>query len=158
MGAQVQNESLIFIENHKMLLNISYNQPKIRQQINAEIGPVFPLLQRFRLNGTGSPKLHITDMSIDIHNLMVLDQNPNTCNIEMRPNGILLMFRSLLETYALVIPYYKLHLYKGQSQEYSIYRDHYFVKVKADKEAIHKYMRKILNYKAGNASTRIEDL
>lgn len=141
-----------------MLLNISYNQPKIRDRINAEVGPPFTLLQRFKLNGTGSPKLHITNTSIDIQNLLVLDNNVKTCNIEMRPNGIIVMFRSLLETYALIIPYYKLNLYKGKAQEYSIYRDQYFIKVKANEPAIHKYMMKILNCKTDNSPTNLEDL
>ena len=141
-----------------MLFNISYNQPKIRDKINEEVGPPFTLMERFRLKGTGSPKLFITSTSLDIHNLLVLDNNINTCNIEMRPNGILVMFRALLETYALVIPYYKLNLYKGKAEEYSIYRDHYFIKVKANNPAIHKYMMKIVDYKTGNAPTKVEDL
>lgn len=141
-----------------MLLNISYSQPKIREKINTEVGAPFTLLQRFKLSGTGSPKLHITNMSIDIHNLMVLDRNANICNIEMRPNGIIVMFRSLLETYALVIPYYKLYLYKGKAEEYSIYRDHYFIKVKADTPGIHNYMKKILSYKSDNSPTQVEDM
>lgn len=141
-----------------MLLNISYNQPKIRSKINAEVGVPFNLLERFKLKGTGSPKLQITSTSLDIHNLLVLDQRTNICNIEMRPNGIIVMFRALLETYALVIPYYKLNLYKGKSQEYSIYKDHYFIKVKADKDTIHKFMMKILDYKTGIAPTQVEDL
>lgn len=141
-----------------MLLNISYNQPEIRQKIKDEVGVAFTLMERFKLKGIGSPKLHITSVSIDIHNLLVLDQNTNVCNIEMRPNGIIVMFRALLETYALVIPYYKLNLYKGKSQEYSIYKDHYFIKVKADDPSIHKFMMKILDYKTGNAPTQVEDL
>lgn len=141
-----------------MLLNISYNQPKIKEKIIAEVGKTFTLVERFKLNGIGSPKLQINSASIDIHNLLVLDNNTNVCNIEMRPNGIIVMFRSLLETYALVIPYYKLKLYKGKSEEYSIYRDHYFIKVKAENPAVHKYMMKILDYKTGIAPTRVEDI
>lgn len=141
-----------------MLFNISYNNPKIRDKINEEVGKPFTLLERFKLNGTGSPRLSITAASIDIHNLLVLDNNINTCNIEMRPNGILIMFRALLETYALIIPYYKLNLYKGRAEEYSLYRDQYFIKVKADNPSIHKYMMKIVDYKTGIAPTQIEDL
>lgn len=141
-----------------MLFNISYNQPKIREQIKEEVGPPFPLIERFRLNGTGSPKLFITSTSLDIHNLLVLDNNINTCNIEMRPKGIIVMFRSLLETYALIIPYYKLNLYKGKAEEYSIYRDHYFIKVRANNPSIHKYMMKIVDYKTQNAPTNVDDL
>lgn len=141
-----------------MLVNISYNNPKIKEKIIAEVGLPFTLLERFKLNGTGSPKLHITSTSIEIHNLLVLDNNANTCNIEMRPKGIIVMFRSLLETFALVIPYYKLHLYKGRAEEYSIYIDHYFIKVKAKEPAIHKYMMKIIDYKTGSAPTQVEDM
>lgn len=141
-----------------MLLNISYNQPKIKEKIIAEVGKTFTLVERFKLNGIGSPKLHITSASIDIHNLLVLDNNSNVCNIEMRPNGIIIMFRSLLETYALVFPYYKLKIYKGKSEEYSVYKDHYFIKVKAENPAVHKYMMKVLDYKTGAAPTRVEDI
>lgn len=141
-----------------MLLNISYNRPKIRDKINEEVGQPFTLAERFKLKGSGSPKLHITSTSIDIYNLLILDNNANVCNIEMRPKGIIVMFRSLLETYALIIPYYKLKLYKGKAEEYSIYRDKYFIKIKADKPNIHKFMMKIIDYKTGNAPTQIEDL
>ncbi|MDT0650497.1 hypothetical protein [Autumnicola edwardsiae] len=141
-----------------MLQNISYNRPAIKAKIDAEVGKTFTLLERMRLNGIGSPKLHITDASIEIQNLLILDNNAKTCNIEMRPNGIIVMFRSILETYALIIPYYKLTLYKGKAEEYSIYRDHYFIKVKADSTAIHKFFRKIIDYKADNAPSQIDDL
>lgn len=141
-----------------MLVNVSYNRPKIRDRIIAEVGPPFTLLMRMKLKGIGSPKLHITSSSIDIHNLLVIDNNANTCNVEMRPKGIIITFRSLLETYALVIPYYKLHLYKGRAEEYSFYRDHYHIKVKANNPAIHNYFKKILDYKSDNAPTQVEDL
>ena len=141
-----------------MLLNISYNNPEIRVKIDQEVGAAFKLLQRFKLKGTGSPKLHITATSIHIHNLLILDSNTNFCNIELRPKGIIVMFRSLLETYALIIPYYKLNLYKGKSQEYSIYKDQYYIKVRADNPSIHKFMMKLLDYKADNALPQIEDI
>ena len=149
---------MLIFKQKAMLVNISYNRPKIKEKIIAEVGPPFTLRERIRLKGTGSPKLHITSVSIDIHNLLVLDNNANTCNVEMRPNGIIVMFRSLLETFALIIPFYKLNLYKGRAEEYSLYRDHYHIKVKADTPEIHKYFRKVLDYKSDNGPTQVEDL
>lgn len=149
---------MLIFKQKAMLLNVSYNRAKIKEKIIGEVGPPFTLFERMKLKGIGSPKLHITSTSIDIHNLLVLDNNANTCNVEMRPKGIIIMFRSLLETFALVIPYYKLHLYKGRAEEYSLYRDHYHIKVKADHPEIHKYFKKILNYKTDNAPTQVEDL
>ena len=141
-----------------MLLNVSYNDRKIKEQIDREVGSPFSLRERWKLGGIGSSKLAITHASIDVHNLLVLDNNRNTCNIELRPQGIILRFRSLLETYALVIPYYKLTLYKGKAQEYSIYKDKQFVKVAADTKATFKFFSELSAEKANNQLPGIEDL
>ncbi|MBW2962179.1 hypothetical protein [Mesonia aestuariivivens] len=133
-----------------MLLNVSYNNPERKEKINTEVGKAFSLAERIKMKGIGSNKLFITSTSIKIHNLLILDKYTNTCNIEMRPDGIIVSFRSLLETYALIIPYYKLKLYKGKAEEYSIYRDHYFIKVKVDNKSTHNFMKKVLDFKANH--------
>ena len=143
-----------------MLVNVSYNNKQIDQKITQQVGKPYSLIERFKLKGIGSPKLIITKTSIQIHNLLILDNNRNQCNIEMRPNGIIVGFRSLLESYALVIPYYKLVLYKGKAEEYSIYKDDYFIKIQArtkDKE-IHRFVQKILAAKTLSSGHRIEDV
>ena len=140
-----------------MLVNNSYNEPKVTAAIGALVGPPFKLSQRWQLGGIGSPKLIISQSSIEIHNLLVLDHNTNSCNIELRPKGIIVRFRSLLETYALSIPYYKLHLYKGKASEYSVYMDQYFVKVYAN-DSVHQFFRKLWKEKNRNTPPSIEDL
>lgn len=141
-----------------MLVNISYNDRKVTERVNAEVGKPYTLTERLKLGGIGSPKLFVTSCSLDIHNLMVLDSNLNTCNIELRPKGIIVRFRSLLETFALIIPFYKLSLYKGNAQEYSIYRDHHFVKVAAKTPQVHNFMMKVLQEKSKNAPTSVDEL
>lgn len=133
-----------------MLLNVSYNNPVVKNKITEEVGVPFTIRERFKMKGIGSSKLFITATSVEIHNLLILDSYVNTCNIEMRPKGILVGFRSLLESYVLVIPYYKLHLYKGKAEEYSLYRDHYFIKIKAKAKdkSTHNFIKKIMDYKA----------
>lgn len=141
-----------------MLLNISYNEHEVKEKIEAAVGKPFSLRDRWAKGGIGSSKLVITQTSIDIHNILILDNNRNTCNIELRPKGIILRFRSLLETYALVIPYYKLKLYKGKAQEYSIYKDKQFIKVEADTKSIFKFFSKLSSEKVNNQLPGIEDL
>ncbi|MGB3774304.1 MAG: hypothetical protein WA951_03515 [Leeuwenhoekiella sp.] len=143
-----------------MLLNVSYNNPKVKKKIDDEVGKPFTLKERFKLKGIGSSKLFITAASIKINNLLILDSYVNTCNIEMRPNGIIVGFRSLLESYALIIPYYKLSLYKGRAEEYSIYRDEYFIKIRAQEKdrSTHRFIKKVMNYKAENMPLGPEDL
>ncbi len=141
-----------------MLVNVSYTNKEVTRKVDEAVGKPFKLKERWAMNGIGSPKLFIKETSVEIRNLLILDNNTDSCNIEMRPKGIIVRFRSLLETFALVIPYYKLTVYKGDFAIYSIYRDSYFIKVKSDTKAIQKYFRKMLDYKADNAPTAIEDL
>ena len=141
-----------------MLYNVSYNNPKIDREIREKVGNMLTLKERWKIKGSGSPKLVMTSCSIQIHNLMVLDINANTCNIEIREKGIIIRFRSLLETYALPIPFYKLTLYKGKAEEYSIYLDNYFIKVLANRKSIHNYFNKIQNLKNDQGFTYVDDL
>lgn len=140
------------------MVNISYNEPKIRTTIDDLIGKPFTLRERWSMGGIGSGKLMITQTSIDIHNLLVLDQNINQCNIELRPKGIIIHFRSLLETYGLIIPYYKLKLYKGKAQEYSIYKDQYSIKVLANTKNIHSFFKKLNEQKTKNAPPSVDEI
>jgi len=141
-----------------MLYNVSYNDRKVDRKIKELVGGHLTLRERWKLKGSGSPKLQITACSIQIHNLLVLDINANTCNIEIREKGVIVRFRSLLETYALPIPFYKLTVYKGKSQEYSIYKDNYFVKIKADKKNIHSFIDKVQKCKGEQGFEYVDDL
>lgn len=141
-----------------MLYNVSYRNAKIDRDLREKVGDMLTLKERWKLKGSGSPKLIMTSCSIQIHNLMVLDNNANTCNVEIREIGIIVRFRSLLETFALPIPYYKLTLYKGKAEEYSIYMDNYFVKVLADRKVIHKFFDKIQSLKNDQGFTYVDDL
>lgn len=142
-----------------MLLHVSYSDSENTRKIDAELGKPFTLMERLKMGGIGSPKLIMTDASLQISNLMNLDNNTNVCNIEMRPKGIIVGFRSGLNSYALIIPYYKLVLYKGKSEEYSIYKDTYFVKIEArpkDKD-VHRFMKKLLDAKSQADRNRVEE-
>lgn len=141
-----------------MLVNVSYNNREITNRVDKVVGKPFTLKERWIMGGIGSPKLFISASSVEIRNLLILDNNLNCCNVELRPKGIIVRFRSLLETFALVIPYYKLSIYKGEASIYSIFADHYFIKVRSDSMAIKNFFRKLLDYKADNTPTIIDDL
>ena len=67
-----------------MLVNVSYNNKQIDRKITQQVGKPYSLIERFKLKGIGSPKLIITKTSIQINNLLILDNNRNQCNIENR--------------------------------------------------------------------------
>lgn len=143
-----------------MLINISHNYSESKTEIDAVVGKPFNLEDRRKWEGISRQNILITAASVDIYNLLVVDEQGNTCSIEMRPNGIIISFRSMQETYALVIPNYKLKVYKGKAEEYSFYKDQYFVKIYAgagDPE-IHEFVKKIIKNKSDNRPTRVDDL
>ena len=133
-----------------MLKNVSYNNSKIKSEINDVLGNPFTIFERIKLRGVGSPKYIISQTDSIITNLLNLDNNTNQCNIELRPKGIIVSFRALLETYALIIPFYKLKLFKGQSNVYSIYIDKYFIKILAKNKNEHDFIKKINKFKSTN--------
>ena len=92
-----------------MLKNISYNDSKVFDEINNYVGKPYTIFQRLRIGGIGSSKLIINKADSKISNLLNLDNNINKCNIEIRPKGIIIRFRSLLETYGLIIPFLNLN-------------------------------------------------
>lgn len=132
-----------------MLSNVSYNNKAQREEIDNLVGKPFTLMNRLKLGGVGSPKLHVVSSSKEIDSLFVLDHNENTCNIELRPNGIILRFRSLLETYGLIIPYYKLTVFKGTCEAYSIHMEHHKVSISAKSKNVREFFKKIQQQKAG---------
>jgi len=133
-----------------MLRNISYNDHKIQNEITEMIGESFSFFERIKMNGIGSSNLRIQGCNSEIENILNLDNNDNRCNIEIRKKGIIVRFRALLETYALIIPFYKLKLFKGESSVYSIYIDNYYIKVLANNKNVHDFFKKISKYRNSN--------
>lgn len=143
-----------------MLLDVSHNDKKISQKIDIELGKAFTLMERLKMRGNGSPKLILTDASIQISNLMNLDNNRNVCNVELRPKGIIVGFRSKLNSHSLIIPYYKLVIYKGKAEEYAIYKDNYFVKFEAEAKdkAVHNFIKKLIDARNATALVRHDEI
>ena len=133
-----------------MLRNISYNDHKLKEEISKIVGEPFSFFERIKMNGIGSSSLRIQGCNSEVENLLNLDNNDNRCNIEIRKKGIIVRFRALLETYALIIPFYKLKLFKGESSVYSIYIDNYYIKVLANNKNVHDFFKKISKYRNSN--------
>lgn len=142
-----------------MLVNTSYNDKKINNTINDLVGNPFGLMDNFKLNGIGSPRLDISKTSEEIATLLSYDNNRNSCNIELRPKGIIIRFRSLLESYSLVIPFYKLVIFKP-GNSFTFHIDHHFISIDAssNQKKINAFIEKLNQLKAENSPTYIDDL
>ena len=133
-----------------MLLNISYNSDKNKELILSLVGKPYNIWSLIKIGKIGSPRLQIISASKEISKLLSYDNNIDWCNIELRPKGVIIRFRSLLETYGLIIPYYKLTLFKSDSNEYSFYCDTIKIKVIAKTKNSIDFIKKILIQKSRN--------
>lgn len=142
-----------------MLLNISYNDKKTNQTVIDLIDKPFGLIDNIKLSGVGSPRLDILKTSEEIAKLLSYDNNRNFCNIELRPKGIILRFRSLLETFALVIPYHKLIIFKP-GNSFTFHCDQHFISIDAppNNKSVNGFIEKVLQQKTENTPTFIDDL
>ena len=135
-----------------MLYNISYKDPKTEREINELVGKSYSLIENLKKGGIGSPKLFITRCSAAIYDLLHVNNTVKFCNIELRPKGIIIGFQSRLDVYALVIPYYKLVLFKpGNSITFHI--DHHYISIDYSKNSkgVQKFINKLEMDKEKNA-------
>lgn len=142
-----------------MLFTFESIRTTYRKKTEELVGKPFTLKERQQLDGITSPLFTITEVSLQIYNLLVVSQEPQYCRMELRTQGILIHLGKAADKYTLPIPFFKMVVYKGKSEEYSIYKNAYFVKFRADKEKaeIHKFVKKIMDLKSSQNSTFIDD-
>lgn len=122
-----------------MLLRVSYSDSEITRKINPTLGKPFSLSQRIKMWGNGSPKLIVHDASDAISELLNRDNNRNICNIELRPSGIIVGFRSNLESY------YRNLVFSTTTHTYVVASKNDFMEIsrKANAYSIHLFMKKL---------------
>lgn len=137
-----------------MLLNLSYKDPVVNDKLIAQVGKGFSLKERIKLKGIGSGRYVVVAASPNIQNLLLLDTNVNWCQIEMRPKGLVVRFRKLLDTYGFVIPYHKLSIFKTD-RGYTLHKDQQFATLQAqNEEGLKSFMDKVMIYKALHLTNR----
>jgi hypothetical protein len=131
-----------------MLLNDSYNHKEVNRQIIEAVGAPYTIWTRIKMNGIGSPRTVIKAASPEIQKLLELDNNASWCFIELRPKGIIIRFRSLLETYALVIPWWKLVIFKTDANVHTLHCDGNFVRIKTDMKQLKAFVLRLMELKS----------
>jgi len=95
-----------------MVLETTYSSKENKEIINDLVGKPFSLLQSIRLRGVGSKRMIVDEVSPNMVNIINKVSDINYANIELRPNGILIMINKGLRNFTWVIPYYHLVIYK----------------------------------------------
>jgi len=93
-----------------MIRNITYNNSRIRDEINKLVGPSFNWPNRIKMGGIGSRRMLITNASPNIWHLLNHQNTAKYCYFELRPKGIIIHFRSILESMGWIISYRDLEI------------------------------------------------
>ena len=95
-----------------MILNTTHHNPEHKQIIADLIGSSFSLVQKLKMNGVGSKRMIVDEVSPNMQSMMNKVSDINYANIELRPKGILVMINQGLKNFTWIIPYYQLVVYK----------------------------------------------
>jgi len=135
-----------------MIRNVSKRNRDVEKEVNELVGNSYSLFERIRMGGNGSPRLTIIEASHRIKELLLKDSYINYCNIEIRPQGVAIGFRSRLETYAWCIPFNKLSVFKNK-RSFTIYAEKEKLVIQNKNKSCSAFFRKLLNQKANYLKT-----
>ena len=74
-----------------MVLDTTHYNPQHKQIIDDLVGRPYTFFQKLKLGGIGSKRMIIDKVSPNMQNVMNTVSDINYGNIELRPNGILVM-------------------------------------------------------------------
>lgn len=110
------------------------------------------MIDRIKMKGSGSQRFKITRADPEIENKIGAIQGDMFCNIELRKRGLVLYFRSRIETYALALPYFTVSIVKN-NDELTIYSRKYRITMKPGNNARfdRKFYLKLLKLKEADS-------
>tara|TARA_B110000114_G_scaffold152226_1_gene163850 strand:+ start:1673 stop:2098 length:426 start_codon:yes stop_codon:yes gene_type:complete len=100
-------------------------------EINNIVGKPFSFFQSLKLMGIGSSRFIIESVSTNFTDIVNEVADINYCNIELRPNGVIINVTQQLNLFSWVIPYYQLVVF--DSETFSIHAAGGFIKMVKNK-------------------------
>ena len=133
-----------------MILHLNQITKDNKKFIDDIVGKPFTLYQAFKMGGIGSKRMSIDNTSENIYHLLNSTSDINYSNIELRPNGIIVMINKGLERYHWVIPFRQLVIYK--TDKLSIHAQGKYITFKNNKsyKENKKFIDKIIDMKLDN--------
>jgi len=95
-----------------MIFEMTYTDSTTTKTINKIVGKPFSFIQSIKLNGIGSKRMIIDNVSPNLKTYLNTVADINYANIELRPLGILIRINKGLRNFTWTIPYYHLVIYK----------------------------------------------
>ncbi|NJX15495.1 hypothetical protein [Tamlana crocina] len=135
-----------------MILDSTYHNKEHKPLLEDMVGRPFSLFESIKMNGVGSKRMIISEVSPNLAPYMNVVSDVNYANIELRKKGILIYINKGLKTYTWAIPYYQLVVYRTNG--ISIHAQGSFIHFKNNKtfRENKRFFEKMMNEKIKNAS------
>jgi len=133
-----------------MIFTTTHTNNDAKDLTNDLLGLPFGLIQSLKMGGIGSKRMIIEEVSSNINDLLNKVSDINYGNIELRPNGIIVMINKGLQSFSWIIPYRQLVIYKTNGL--SIHAQGKFIRFKNNKtfKENKKFFDKMMTFKADN--------
>jgi len=133
-----------------MIFTTTHTNREAKELTNDLLGIPYTFLQSLKMGGIGSKRMIIEEVSENIASFLNKVSDINYGNIELRPNGIIVMINKGFQNYSWVIPYRQLAIYKTNG--FSIHAQGKFICFKNNKtfKENKTFFKKMLQLKAEN--------
>ncbi len=113
-----------------MILNTSHTEKGHAKLIDDLVGKAFGFIQAIKMNGIGSKRMMIDQVSPNMSQYLNTVSAVNYANLELRPKGLIIRINKGLNNYTWVIPYYHLVIYHSDGS--SIHAQGKFIKFRTN--------------------------
>jgi len=130
-----------------MVFETTYSDKEITNSINKIVGKPFSFFQSLKMNGIGSKRMIVEQVSPNLQAYINTVSDLSYANIELRPLGILIRINKGLRNFTWTIPYYHLVIYKTNGS--SIHAQGKFIHFRNNKtyKENKAFFKKLINQK-----------
>ncbi len=105
-----------------MIYDTTYSDKEKTKSIDNIVGKPYSFFQALKLNGIGSKRMIIAEVSHNFSQYLNTVSSLNYVNIELRPIGILIRINKGLQNFTWAIPYYHLVIFKTNGATILLHR------------------------------------
>jgi len=95
-----------------MIFTTTHTNKEAKELTNDLIGSPFSFFQSLKMGGIGSIRMIVEETSQNFHKYINKVSDINYANIELRPEGIIILLNKGLNNFNWIIPYRQLVIYK----------------------------------------------
>ncbi|MFT5229142.1 MAG: hypothetical protein ACI9EV_002296 [Urechidicola sp.] len=113
------------------VVETTYRTKENKEELDEIMGVPYSFMQSWKLKGKGSGRMIVEECSVGLITFCNNLSGIQYVSFELRPNGLIAHINNAKKTYAWLVPFYRLYLYKTRGM--SIHDEGQFLRLKDDR-------------------------